>query len=295
MRFISLWVNTAFSTKYGSIFITASWMGSATRCILLWGTKTQASQPRATSSSSASRNSKRVKCKRRMMGSALCPPLLSDSLTDSLCSSELLSEEVPTVQMTHPLVSSSTSLIWASLCVPASQTPAQRDVVQPPPAASGTHNCARLLCPSVCLVCITLFYSTLKYSQSFSLRHTKSFTCICSLFNKRGKKNTAAYRVNPVEFKRFSSFYAWTLILYFPHPLVTKWTKAFFFSQCKSCQLPGSCVVVQEKPSLQNLMRLLLCLCRPGKRTRALAQLVVKAYKWVVFSACHLKGQENPG
>lgn len=39
MRFISLWVNTAFSTKYGSIFITASWMGSTTRCIVLTATK----------------------------------------------------------------------------------------------------------------------------------------------------------------------------------------------------------------------------------------------------------------
>lgn len=47
MRFISLWVNTAFSTKYGSIFITASWMGSTTRCILLTGTKPQAPLRRA--------------------------------------------------------------------------------------------------------------------------------------------------------------------------------------------------------------------------------------------------------
>lgn len=119
------------------------------------------SPPCATSSSSASRNSEGAKCRRRMTVSSLGPQLLSDRLTDRLRSSALLGEEVPSVQMPLPLVSSSSSLIWASPCVSASQTPAWRDILQSPPAASGTHNCARLLRPSVCFVCVTLFYSIL--------------------------------------------------------------------------------------------------------------------------------------
>lgn len=150
MRFISLWVNTAFSTKYGSIFIMASWMGSTTRCILLSGKR---KTPGLSAASyllfiSLQKESKKGD-RRRVTGS----PLLSDRLTDSLQASVLLSEEVPSVRMPHPLVSSSSSLIWACLCVRASQTPAWSDVLQSPPAASGrTHNCERLLHPSVCLV-----------------------------------------------------------------------------------------------------------------------------------------------
>lgn len=53
------------------------------------------------------------------------------------------------------------SLIGASLSVSASQTPAWRDVLQSPPAASGTHSSACLFHPSVCFVCVTLFYSIL--------------------------------------------------------------------------------------------------------------------------------------
>lgn len=67
--------------------------------------ETQASLMGATSSSSASRNSKGAKCRRRRMtvsGPGL--PFLSDRLTDRLLSSVLLSEEVPSVLTPLPLI-----------------------------------------------------------------------------------------------------------------------------------------------------------------------------------------------
>lgn len=111
--------------------------------------KPQASPPRATSSSSASRKSPRRAIED---GWRVHHFWVTDWLTacKHLCCSV---KKCRLFRMPHPLVSSSSSLIWACLCVRASQTPAWSDVLQSPPAASGrTHNCERLLHPSVCLV-----------------------------------------------------------------------------------------------------------------------------------------------
>lgn len=109
MRLISLWVNTAFSTKYGSIFITTSWMGSTTRCILLTEVKPRPLGCELTVLHCA---------EKRNCGFGFV--LLSDRLTERLPSSVRLCRAEPSVQRPLPPDASSSSLIWASLLESAS-------------------------------------------------------------------------------------------------------------------------------------------------------------------------------
>lgn len=149
MRFISLWVNTAFSTKYGSIFITASWMGSTTRCILLKeanpGLLPQELPPLHQLPETVREESAKEE-RRWFQVSAF--EWRADWQSTLICAAQwrgaVCLDATPSV---------SSSLIWASVC--ASQTPAWRDALQSPLAAWGSHNCA-------CPFRLTLFYSKVK-------------------------------------------------------------------------------------------------------------------------------------
>lgn len=164
MRFISLWFNTAFSTKYGSIFITTCWMGSTTRCILLRNPGPLRRElpplhlpPETVTEQSAKEEEWRFQ--------VLARCFLSDRLNDRLHSSVLLSEEVPSVQMPLPLFSSSSSLIWASPCVGVRLLPGGTYCsLHPLPRAHTTV-------PSVGFVCVTLLQYTVGYT---SVRKSKS-------------------------------------------------------------------------------------------------------------------------
>lgn len=257
MRFISLWVSTAFSTKYGSIFITASCMCSNFRCILLTDTKRR---PPRQELPPFHLPPETVKGHKKTKGGFGSFPAAfqwqSDWQAALICApqwrSAVCSNATPSL--------SYSSLIWASVCLSASHCCLEGCTAASTRCLGHSQPCLQSV------LSVLLFYARLNIHirkkkkqagillfclwQTLSSRDTKSIVSLLWPFNKiMSKKLTGNNESSRFQEVDFSSMDSETYLIH-QVSLSTKRTTGFLFSQ------PGpqraSCVAVQPEMCLSN-------------------------------------------